>query len=105
MAIDKTHWDTAMHYEELAKAVFDCDRYEDPWGYASADQASYFANPGEEAKMRLYTIIDVAVYDNQGEDVVATLLKVKERVAKMKTNDEAIKIIHDLIDIMNFQGY
>ena len=32
-----------MMYEELAKSVFDdCDIYEDPFGYASANMYSYF---------------------------------------------------------------
>lgn len=106
MAISKDHSDLAMHYEELATMVFDCDRPEDPWGYADAGQYdAYFIKPGDEAKMRLYTIIDIAVNDNQGEAVVDDLIKIKGRVTDLKSQDEAIKIIHDLIDLMNGIGY
>jgi hypothetical protein len=59
MAIDRSHTDIALHCEELSTGVFGCDRMEDPCFYVNANDCdAYFIQPGEAARMRLYTITD-----------------------------------------------
>lgn len=104
MNISKNHPDVAMDYEELAKEVFECDRFGDPWEYADADRynAHFAPDPDNQATIILNTIIDIALWKYKKIDSLAPILiEMKNRVQKMKSQEEAITIIHDTIDALN----
>jgi len=106
MAIYKGHQDGAMDFEELARAVFKCERYGDPWGYASADQAHHLFESSEKGKMMMNTIIDVAIHDNQNnKDLVAKLLGFKDKVIQSPKSDNLFEIVGPLIDLLNEHEY
>lgn len=102
MAITKDNHDDSMSFENLARAVFKCGRYGDSWGYASADEATNLYKASEKGKIMLYTIIDIAIHENNNkEELVASLLKIKEDTIKASEKDNLMKIVNSLIDLLN----
>src|SRR4051812_19569372 len=102
--IDKTHWDVAMHFEDLARSVFNCDRAGDPWGYANADSAPHLLN--FDGKAKFFTIIDVAIWENRdNNDLVNGLLEVRSSIMVAAENDNSTDFLHQLIDLLNEHGY
>ncbi len=98
--------DLDMDYEDLACAVFKCNRAEDPWGYATADKASQnLYKPTELGRSIMHTLIDVAIHDNRKNDaLVKSLLELKSSVDKVKENG-AIKIVHSMMELLTKHGY
>lgn len=101
----------AMNFEELATSVFKAGRSlntQDPWGYAEANNYNEFTREplSNKAKEMFFTIIDVAIYDNSGnEDLVGALIVLKNEVWSMESQVQAIDMINRLIDLLNQHGY
>lgn len=113
MAIHK-HQDgdhLAMNFEELATAVFHEGRSlgtRDPWGYADANNYHEFIEEplSNKAKAMFFTIIDVAISDNRrNEELIDSLINMKDEVWAMQTQVQAIDMIDRLIDFLNQHGY
>lgn len=105
--ISTSHHDPAMHFEELALAVFKINgRASDPWGYANADLASNLFEPSEKGKSILNTIVDVAIWDNRTNgQLVQTLLETKENISAAREQGELNELMHRLIETLNSNGY
>lgn len=99
--------DAAMHFENLARKVFDCNRAGDPWGYAEAGNAYLLYEPEEEGKQMMHTIIDVAIWNNKNnEQFVKALLVIKDKVTNTnKAGELAGKVMYELIELLNKNGY
>ena len=108
MIITKDDIELSMRYEGMAKAVFKCERYGDPWEYANAgtfDQ-ELVPQPTNRCKEMILTVIDIAIWGNQNnEETINELLPFKGRVWQMETQEQAWDLIDELIVVLEKIGY
>lgn len=108
--IYKDTGDIAMTYENLVRAVFDCDRFEGPENCANADvyHEVFVPETNEKGERIMKYIIDKILDDNKeaySEEIKDALLDIRSRMNNVRNQGEAIDAIHDLIDLLNANGY
>jgi len=94
--------DPAMRYESLYRFAFDCERFDDPW--ESATQSNYvifMEKDLSEGKASLYRILHKLIFDTYKDNPVSQkLIKVEKRINAIKTQEMAVAIIDDTIEII-----
>jgi len=94
--------DPAMKYEGLARAAFNnCDKFDDPWGYAAQERFGDFIEEPitVKGKRTLSTIIIKLIIDNQNTDKVIEFKKLEELVWTATTQEDIIEIVDRAIQI------
>ncbi len=95
-------YDPAMRYEGLARAVFKCGKWKDPWGYAAQDCFTQFVpSMSLEGKRALSTIIIKIILDFPEIEEKNDLKKLEDTVWDSNSQDQAIDIIDKTIEIYN----
>ncbi|PIQ21068.1 MAG: hypothetical protein COW65_11255 [Cytophagales bacterium CG18_big_fil_WC_8_21_14_2_50_42_9] len=99
-----------MRYEALALATFNCTgKYCAPFKYAAQDSYSGFGhenNPERffEAQRALTTVLTVLVYRFPKTEHTERIISLIDRTWSAKTQNEAVAIINEAIDIAENLG-
>jgi|JI7StandDraft_1071085.scaffolds.fasta_scaffold95004_3 hypothetical protein len=94
--------DPAFRYEDLARFAFDnCNKYGDPWRYASQEVYTNFISGIDLKGQRiLSTILSILIYNNRGNSKICEkLIQIENSIWTATTQLDAIKIIDDTISI------
>ena len=102
------HDDIAMTYEELARAVFDCERFEGP--YRCADASVYDRNfaptANAHAGLIMKAIVDRIMDDgNYSESENDYLLDIRNTINNATDQGIIIDAINNLVGFLNANGY
>ena len=101
-------YDPAMTYENLARAVFQCGRWEGPYDCAEASvfDLNFVPSSNERGRLIIQCLIDRIIADGEySEEQVDYLLDRKNIINDTIDQGETITTIHDLIDFLNGNGY
>ena len=94
---------SAMRFEGLTRAAFNnCNKYGDPWGYASQDKYSVFVSEpiSLDAKRMLSTILVKLICDNQDSSFLEELIILDNAIWEAKTQNDIIAIIDKTIELL-----
>ena len=101
-------YDIAMTYENLTRAVFDCDRFEGPYQCAEASvyHSAFVPTPNRLGRLILKCLLDSILKNgNYSEEDTNILLDIWGRLINMKDQDEAIIAIEEIVDFLNERGH
>lgn len=104
MGIFDTDFNPAMRYESLAREVFECGKYNDPFQNAHQEVFSRFIEePEAVTTKRMLSNILVAAIGKflKDPDKVQGLKSLDDRVWESSSQDEYIDIIDEAIKIVN----
>ncbi len=92
-----------MLFEELAKAVFKCDRGGDPWGYANAEVYDLFvSDPIQlEGKRALSNILIKLILDCKNSTNIEIYKELDDKIWMATSQDEIIEIINETVQVFN----
>lgn len=99
---------TSFMYEGLARAVFDnCNKYGDPFGLAAQDiyNNEFVPAPTVKGKRALSTVIIKMIIDHPNSEEVKVLRKIDDALWSASSQEEAINIIEQCIEIGERLGY
>ena len=95
--------DVSMRFEGLARTVFQCNRWEDPWGYSQAGifDSALINVPGNKSKEMLLTVTDLLIWQNKGNNgLVEGLRPIKDEIWAIEEQEDAVQIVDKLITLV-----
>jgi hypothetical protein len=86
--------DPGMRFEGLLRAIFNCDKAADPWGYAQQEvYADFVPEPQLNGKRALSTGFIKLICDNPNFVKVKSLIELENKIWESKTQEEISGII------------
>ncbi len=101
--INGSDFDVSMRFEGLARTVFQCNRWEDPWAYSQAGifDSALVQVPGKKSKEMLLTVIDLLIWQNKENNGLVVLLRpIKDEIWAIEEQEDAVKIVDKLIALV-----
>lgn len=92
--------DPAMRYEGLMRAIFYCDKFNDPWRYAAQEFYNEFTDiPTLLGKRAISTALIKMVLDYPNSEKVEAIKDLEKRVWNAESQVDIINIIDEATEI------